>query len=103
KSRQRLWMRGRVAMAVENENNSEPGRESPEADNVDQSAAQTAVATPSAAQAPSESAAADDRLLRLQAEMQNLRNRTSREIADERRYAALPVLRDLLPVVDNID
>jgi molecular chaperone GrpE len=45
----------------------------------------------------------NDRLLRLQAEMQNLRNRTSREIADERRYAALPVLRDLLPVVDNID
>ena len=51
----------------------------------------------------SELAAANDRLLRMQAEMQNLRNRTSREIADERRYAALPVLRDLLPVVDNID
>ena len=49
-----------------------------------------------------ELAAANDRLLRLQAEMQNLRNRTSREIADERRYAALPVLRDLLPVLDNI-
>ncbi len=48
-------------------------------------------------------AAANDRLLRLQAEMQNLRNRTSREIADERRYAALPVLRDLLPVIDNIE
>ncbi|HEY3394984.1 MAG TPA: nucleotide exchange factor GrpE [Lacipirellulaceae bacterium] len=48
-------------------------------------------------------AAANDRALRLQAEMQNLRNRTSREIADERRYAALPVLRDLLPVIDNID
>ena len=48
-------------------------------------------------------AAANDRALRLQAEMQNLRNRTSREIADERRYAALPILRDLLPVVDNID
>jgi molecular chaperone GrpE len=47
--------------------------------------------------------AANDRLLRLQAEMQNLRNRTAREIADERRYAALPILRDLLPVVDNID
>jgi molecular chaperone GrpE (heat shock protein) len=29
-----------------------------------------------------ELAAANDRLLRLQAEMQNLRNRTSREIAD---------------------
>jgi molecular chaperone GrpE len=50
-----------------------------------------------------ELAAANDRLLRLQAEMQNLRNRTAREIADERRYAALPVLRELLPVVDNID
>src|SRR3954469_9534538 len=45
----------------------------------------------------------NDRLLRLQAEMQNLRNRTSREIADERKYAALPIIRDLLPVVDNID
>jgi molecular chaperone GrpE len=50
-----------------------------------------------------ELAAQGERLLRLQAEMQNLRNRTSREIADERRYAALPVLTDLLPVVDNID
>ena len=50
-----------------------------------------------------ELAAANDRALRLQAEMQNLRNRTSREIADERKYAALPAMRDLLPVVDNID
>ena len=53
--------------------------------------------------ANAELAAANDRALRLQAEMQNLRNRTSREIADERRYAALPILRDLLPVIDNID
>jgi molecular chaperone GrpE len=50
-----------------------------------------------------ELAAANDRALRLQAEMQNLRNRTSREIAEERKYAALPVVRELLPVVDNID
>jgi len=48
-------------------------------------------------------AAEQDRVLRLQAEMQNLRNRLARENADERRYAALPLLRDLLPVVDNID
>jgi molecular chaperone GrpE len=54
-------------------------------------------------QLTAELAAANDRALRLQAEMQNLRSRTSREIADERRYAALPVLRDLLPVIDNID
>jgi molecular chaperone GrpE len=51
----------------------------------------------------SELAAANDRALRLQAEMQNLRNRTSREIADERKYAALPILRELLPVLDNIE
>ncbi len=50
-----------------------------------------------------ELAAEKDRLLRLQAEMQNLRNRQSREIADERRYAPMSLLRDLLPVVDNID
>ncbi len=50
-----------------------------------------------------ELAAEKDRLLRLQAEMQNLRNCLSREIADERRYAPLPLLRALLPVIDNID
>ncbi len=46
---------------------------------------------------------ADDRVLRLQAEMENLRGRTSREIGDVRRYASLPLLRDLLPVVDNVE
>jgi molecular chaperone GrpE len=54
-------------------------------------------------QLAAELADANDRALRLQAEMQNLRNRTAREIADERRYAALPMLRELLPVLDNID
>ena len=44
-----------------------------------------------------------DRVLRLQAEMENLRSRTAREINDERRYAPMSVMRDLLPVVDNID
>ncbi len=48
-------------------------------------------------------AAENDRALRLQAEMENLRSRTAREILDERRYAALPLLRDLLPAIDNID
>lgn len=44
-----------------------------------------------------------DRVLRLQAEMQNLRQRTSRELADERRYSPIGVMRDVLPVLDNID
>jgi len=53
--------------------------------------------------AAAELAAPGEQLLRLQAEMQNVRNRTAREIADVRKYAALPVITDLLPVVDNID
>ena len=50
-----------------------------------------------------ELAAEKDRALRLQAEMENLRQRTARELADERRYAPIGVMRDLLPVLDNID
>jgi molecular chaperone GrpE len=45
---------------------------------------------------------ASDRVLRAQAELENYRKRARRELEDERRYAALPLLRDLLPVVDNI-
>lgn len=48
-------------------------------------------------------AAEKDRVLRLQAEMENLRARTSREVSDIQRYAAMPILRDLLPVIDNVD
>jgi molecular chaperone GrpE len=69
---------------------------------TDDQAARSAMETIDMSQLP-QLAEANDRLLRLQAEMQNLRNRTSREIADERRYAALPILRDLLPVIDNIN
>ena len=43
-----------------------------------------------------------DKLLRLQAEMENLRRRTRREIEEERKYANLPLIRDLLPVIDNV-
>lgn len=45
---------------------------------------------------------ATDRVLRGQAELDNYRKRARREIEDERRYATLPLLRDLLPVLDNI-
>lgn len=57
----------------------------------------------SAEQLRSELEQAADRVLRLQAEMENLRNRTSREIGDVRRYASMTLLQDLLPVVDNIE
>jgi len=45
---------------------------------------------------------ASDRVLRAQAELDNYRKRARRELEDERRYAALPLLRDLLPVLDNL-
>ena len=45
---------------------------------------------------------AGDRLLRAQAELENYRRRARRELEDERKYAAMPLLRDLLPVFDNV-
>ncbi len=47
--------------------------------------------------------AAKDRLLRSQAELDNYRKRAAREIEDNRRYANLPLIRDLLPVLDNLE
>lgn len=59
--------------------------------------------------APTESAAAKeaaelkDRLLRTLADMENLRRRTDREIADSRQYAIANFARDLLGVADNME
>jgi molecular chaperone GrpE len=44
-----------------------------------------------------------DRLLRTLAEMENLRRRTEREIADTRAYAISAFARDILAVADNMD
>jgi molecular chaperone GrpE len=43
-----------------------------------------------------------DRLLRTLAEMENLRRRTEREIADTRQYAVANFARDLIAVADNM-
>ena len=45
---------------------------------------------------------ARDRVLRAQAELDNYRKRARREIEDAGRFANLPLMRDLLPVLDNI-
>ena len=45
---------------------------------------------------------AKDRALRAQAELENVRKRLRREMDDERKYALMPLVADLLPVVDNI-
>src|SRR3972149_4085493 len=80
----------------------EPADEIP--DDADQDAAQRdATVQAIDGDLAAELAAERDRSLRLQAEMQNVRNRSSREIADVRKYAALPVVRELLPILDNVD
>ena len=48
-------------------------------------------------------AAARDRELRLHAELENYRKRAARELEERLRYANMGLLRDLLPVVDNVD
>ena len=45
---------------------------------------------------------AEDRVLRAQAELENFRKRSQREFDDARRYREMDVLRDLLPVLDNV-
>lgn len=50
-----------------------------------------------------ENADVKDRLLRLAADMENLRRRTAREIHDARQYAVTNFARDMLAVSDNLD
>jgi len=46
---------------------------------------------------------AEQRVLRAQAELENFRKRSRREMEDERRYAAAPLVTDLLSVLDNLN
>lgn len=64
-------------------------------------AAQPAQADPLAA-AQEEVAALKDKLLRTLAEMENLRRRTEREVADARAYGVASFARDMLGVADNV-
>jgi molecular chaperone GrpE len=45
---------------------------------------------------------AEDRLLRTQAELENFRKRSRREYEDAQKYREIDLLRDLLPVLDNV-
>ena len=50
-----------------------------------------------------ENAEHKDRVLRTLAEMENLRKRTEREVADTRQYSIAAFARDVLAVADNMD
>ena len=45
---------------------------------------------------------AENRALRAQAELENFRKRTQREMEQNRKYAAVAVIRELLTVIDNL-
>ena len=47
--------------------------------------------------------AAKDRELRCRAELDNYRKRATRELEERLRYANMELLRDLLPVLDNVE
>src|SRR5450432_555967 len=49
-----------------------------------------------------ENASLKDRVLRVLAEMENLRRRTEREVADAKTYGVSSFARDMLNVVDNL-
>lgn len=44
-----------------------------------------------------------DRLLRVSAEFENFKKRTTREMAELKKYANQSLLRELLPIIDNLD
>ena len=67
-----------------------------------QSAADAAPADPMAVLAK-EAADMKDRLLRTLADMENMRRRTEKEVADARTYGITNFARDILAVADNMD
>jgi molecular chaperone GrpE len=73
-----------------------------------QAAAETApdplaAAEAKAAEAEARAAQAYDRFLRAQAELDNVRKRTARELAENVRFANEQLVRELLPVLDNLE
>jgi molecular chaperone GrpE len=81
----------------------EAGQTSTEASETAAPAAETAVSPAEAAAVlAAELAAQQDRHLRLLAEMENLRRRTEREVADARLYGITQFARDVVTVADNM-
>lgn len=72
------------------------------ADAVEADRDETGAVAQRLAELESENAEARDRLLRLAAEMENLRRRTERDVADARRYAVSAFAAEILNVGDNL-
>jgi molecular chaperone GrpE len=79
-----------------------PGEPQAQAETQAPTPADAAPADPTAVLAK-EAADMKDRLLRTLAEMENLRRRTEKEVADARAYGITAFARDILAVADNMD
>ena len=101
-------------MPQRKDRNPETELETPEAtpEEIDETAEAAGEPEGSAAKAPdwateapdwaTEAAALKDQLLRALAETENLRRRSRRELEDAVKYAAAPLIKDLLAVADNL-
>ena len=78
------------------------GPDSPAAPPDDNAAAASETVADAAPATAQEMAGMKDRLLRALAEMENLRRRTEREVADARHYGIASFARDILGVADNM-
>jgi len=88
-----------------NPNDTENQNAAPQAEPANDAAPEAAAAAPEAdpiAVLEAEKADLKDKLLRLMADMENLRRRTAREITDARTYAVTNFARDMLNVADNV-
>lgn len=86
---------------TENQNTTPQAEAAPDAAN-DAAAAESAPGADPIAVLEAEKADLKDKLLRLMADMENLRRRTEREVADARSYAVANFARDMLNVADNV-
>ncbi len=87
-----------MTMHSENHDEQEPGQEPGQAPHEE-----AAPRTPATAAALEQSLKdAEDRLMRSQAELENFRKRSRREYEDAQKYREIDLLRDLLPVLDNV-
>ncbi|MBF9197002.1 nucleotide exchange factor GrpE [Microvirga terrestris] len=87
-----------------NPNDTEKQNAAPQAEPANDAAPEAASAPEADPIAVLEAEKADlkDKLLRLMADMENLRRRTEREITDARTYAVANFARDMLNVADNV-
>jgi molecular chaperone GrpE len=88
-----------------NPNDTENQNTNPQTEAAPQAANDAAAPAPEAdpiAVLEAEKADLKDKLLRLMADMENLRRRTEREVAEARTYAVANFARDMLNVADNV-